>query len=144
MLKLRAAPIAGQQAALSTLLAEAVGGVLQAQAQLDADALTRVTRYVATPQGQLVLPPLWYSIAQVDLSFEMAATLTRISARNADSSSAAGEVRLDCRLLNPAAVSLFGRSASSGLKVALRLTPQNAEGLRPLGSAKFPPAATGD
>jgi hypothetical protein len=121
-----------------------VGGVLQAQAQLDTDALTRVTRYMATPQGQLVLPPLWYSIAQVDLSFEMAATLTRISARNAGSSSAAGEVQLDCRLLNPAAVSLFGRSASSGLKIALRLRPQNAEGLRPLGSSRFPPAATGD
>ena len=144
MLKPRAAPIPGQQAALSTLLAEAVGGVLQAQAQLDTDALTRVTRYVATPQGQLVLPPLWYSIAQVDLSFEMAATLTRISARNADSSSAAGEVRLDCRLLNPAAVSLFGRSASSGLKVALRLRPQNAEGLRALDPSRFPPAATCD
>ena len=92
MLKPRAAPIAGQQAALSTLLAEAVGGVLQAQAQLDTDALTRVTRYMATPQGQLVLPPLWYSIAQVDLSFEMAATLTRISARNAGSSSAAHRI----------------------------------------------------
>ena len=144
MLKPRAAPIPGQQAALSTLLAEAVGGVLQAQAQLDTDALTRVTRYMATPQGQLVLPPLWYSIAQVDLSFEMAATLTRISARNAGSSSAAGEVQLDCRLLNPAAVSLFGRSASSGLKIALRLRPQNAEGLRPLDPSRFPPPATGD
>jgi hypothetical protein len=118
-----------RQATLSSLLCEAVAGVLRAQAELDQDALARVTRYVQTPQGTLSLPPLWYSLTQVELSLEMAATVSTV---NAGPGSTVYTARLDCRLLDPTMVSLFGHSASSGLKVALRLAPQAANGLRPL------------
>ncbi|MDC8770500.1 hypothetical protein [Roseateles albus] len=128
-LPVRRASLPAQQAPLASLLCEAVAGVLRAQAELDRDALSRVTQFVQTPQGGLSLPPLWYSLTQVDLSFEMAAT---VSKGNSQPSANVDTVRLDCRLLNPAMVSLFGHSASSGLKVALRLAPQAAEGLRPL------------
>lgn len=123
-LPVRRASLPAQQAPLASLLCEAVAGVLRAQAELDRDALGRVTQFVQTPQGGLSLPPLWYSMTQVDLSFEMAASVHT----NANDQT----TRLDCRLLNPTLVSLFGHNASSGLKVALRLAPQAAEGLRPI------------
>jgi hypothetical protein len=120
----------GQQAALGTLLASAVEGVVQAQRRLDADALARVTAYVGTPQGELVLPPLWFTFSEVSLQLELAATLTRVGSRSA----AGGGMRLDCRLLDPAAVSLFGYQASSGLKVSLSLAPREAAGAAPPGA----------
>jgi hypothetical protein len=120
--------VTGQQAALASLLTQAVEGVVAAQRRLDADALDRVTRFVETPQGGVSLPPLWFTFQQVKLTLEMAASVTRLSERRADQN----EVRLDCRLVNPAAVSLFGYAASSGLKVELTLAPADAGGLRPL------------
>jgi hypothetical protein len=135
----RAEPPAGQQAALAALLTEAVGGVVQAQRRLDADALQRVTQFVATPQGELALPPLWFTFQEATLTLEMSASITRIQPRTARSASAPGEVQLNCRLLNPAAVSLFGYTASSGLKVELRLSPKDPGGLRP--DDTFDPAA---
>ena len=135
----RLAPPAGQQAALGALLTEAVGGVVQAQRRLDEDALARVTQFVSTPQGQLALPPLWYTFSDIRLKLELAATVTRLEPRTAHSSSPASqEVRLDCRMLNPAAVSLFGYTASSGLQVELRLAPKDAGGLRPVDSLPTP------
>jgi hypothetical protein len=121
------APV-GQQASLGSVLAEAVAGVVQAQRRLDEDAVNRATRYVETPQGELTLPPLWFTFSEVKLELEMAAAMTRTSARastsNADDQD--GAVRFDCRLLNPAAVSLFGYAASSGFKVSLTLAPREA------------------
>ena len=58
----------------------------------------------------------------VKVDFEMAASVTRIAKEQAG---AAG-VRLDCRLVNPLAVSLFGYSAASSFKVSLTLAPQDA------------------
>ncbi len=110
----------GQQAALAVLLAGAVDGVVQAQQRLDEDALRRVTEFIDTPQGGLVLPPLWYTLSEVNIELELAASVTRLDARRG------GAVRLDARLLNPTSVSLFGYSAASGLKVALRLAPREA------------------
>lgn len=115
------APLA-QQASLGTVLAEAVAGVVQAQQRLDEDAVNRVTQYVETPQGELTLPPLWYTFSNVQLDLEMAATMTRTSTGHG----ANRGVRFDCRLLNPAAVSLFGHAASSGFKVSLTLAPREA------------------
>jgi hypothetical protein len=115
------APIA-QQASLGAVLSEAVAGVVQAQRRLDEDALGRATQYVNTPQGELTLPPLWYTFSAVQLELEMAATLTRTTARTATSNG----VRFDCRLVNPAAVSLFGYTAASGFKVRLLLAPREA------------------
>ncbi len=119
---------AGQQAALASLLVHAVEGVVAAQRVLDEDALARVTEFVQTPQGDLVLPPLWFTFREAKLTLEMAATVSRVSARRAGSN----DVRLDCRLLNPAAVSLYGYAASSGIKLELTLAPQDAGQLRPV------------
>ena len=121
---------AGQQAALSALLVHAVEGVVAAQRVLDEDALARVTGFVQTPQGDLVLPPLWFTFREAKLTLEMAATVSRVRTRSAGSNA----VRLDCRLLNPAAVSLYGYAASSGIKLELTLAPQDAGQLRPIDS----------
>jgi hypothetical protein len=126
----------GQQAALASLLAHTVEGVVAAQRVLDNDALARVTGFVQTPRGELVLPPLWFTFREAKITLEMAATVTRVQARGpANAAGVAdgkdGNVRLDCRLVNPAAVSLFGYAASSGIKLELTLAPQDAGGLRP-------------
>jgi hypothetical protein len=113
----------GQSAALGVLLAGAVDGVVQAQQRLDADALQRVTDFIDTPQGGLALPPLWYTLSDVSIDLELAASITRLQARQAGQ---AGAVRLNASLLNPVAVGLFGHSASSGLRVQLRLSPREA------------------
>ena len=112
------APLA-QQASLGTVLSEAVAGVVQAQRRLDEDAVARATAYVDTPQGGLTLPPLWYTFTAVQLELEMSAAMTRTTL-------GAPGVRLDCRLLNPAAVGLFGYTASSGFRVSLTLAPREA------------------
>jgi hypothetical protein len=124
---------AGQQAALASLLVHAVEGVVAAQRVLDEDALARVTEFVQSPQGDLVLPPLWFTFSQAKLTLEMAATVSRVRARSAGSN----DVRLDCRLLNPASVSLYGYAASSGIRLELTLAPQDASGLRPI--VEMPP-----
>ncbi len=123
----------GQQAALSSLLVHTVAGVVAAQRALDEDALARVAEFVQTPQGDLVLPPLWFTFREAKLTLEMAATVSRVRARSAGSAStSSNDVRLDCRLLNPAAVSLYGYAAASGIKLELTLAPQDAAGLRPI------------
>lgn len=107
-------------AALGVLLATAVDGVVQAQTQLDRDALDRVALYMDTPEGGVALPPLWYTMSDVAIELELAASVTRV-----DTVAGPGS-RLDARLLNPTAVSLFGYTAASGLKVSLRLAPREA------------------
>lgn len=106
--------------ALGVLLANTVDGVVQAQAQLDRDALGRLSLYMDTPEGGVALPPLWYTMSDVAIELELAASVTRVDTATGPSS------RLDARLLNPTAVSLFGYTAASGLKVSLRLAPREA------------------
>jgi hypothetical protein len=111
---------------LGELLADAVGGVVHAQRRLDTDALNRVVRFAQTPQGELVLPPLWYTFSAVQLELELAAVSSRLQD---------GTPQLVCRLLNPTAVSLFGHAASSGLRVSVQLGPREAVPLAPLPPA---------
>ena len=134
-------PPLGQQSSLAALLAEAVDGVVQAQRRLDQDALERVTQYVTMPQGGMALPPLWFTFSEVNLQLELAASITRIASAPDDNGTPTQAVRLDCRLVNPTAVSLFGYSASSAFKVSLTLAPQNTAGLLP--STTTNPAAPG-
>lgn len=108
----------GRTLLLGTLLADAVQGVVTAQRRLDDDAVARATRFVQAPQGDIALPPLWYTFSDVQLQLELASVATR--------SAAGGGVQLACQLLNPAAVSLFGYAAASGLRVAVRLAPREA------------------
>jgi hypothetical protein len=120
-----ASTVLGQQVSLGTLLAETVNGVVEAQRRLDEDALSRVTQFVATPQGETALPPLWYTFSDVTLQVELAASVTRVGPQAS---------RLDCRLVNPAAVSLFGYSASTSVKVTLRLAPREVATAAPFDS----------
>ena len=110
----------GQSAALGSLLAGTVDGVVQAQRQLDVDALARLTSFIDTPQGGLALPPLWYTLSEVLIELELAASVSRLTLDHR------GPVLLDARLLNPTSVSLFGHSAASGVRVSLRLAPREA------------------
>lgn len=114
-------PLPGRQAALGTLLAEVADGLVAAQRRLDADAGSRAAGYFETPQGEVTLPPLWYTFNELNVQFEMTARVSRVAAGAGDSG-----VRLECRLLEPAAVSLFGYAAASGFKVSLTLAPQAA------------------
>jgi hypothetical protein len=123
-----------QQAALGALLAGAVDGVLQAQRQLDTDASQRLVDFIDTPQGGLALPPLWYTLSEVRIELEVAASITRLQARTATG----GAVRLNARLLNPTAVGLFGYSASSGLRVQLCLSPRDSSSSVPPVIAPVP------
>ena len=138
---------AGQQASFAALLIETVDGVVQAQRRLDTDALARTTQFISTPQGEIALPPLWYTFSLVNLQLELTASVTRItpvSTAQPDAEAKRGSVRLDCRLVNPAAVSLFGYTAASGFKVSLTLAPQQASPLMPSTPVvPDPPAPSG-
>jgi hypothetical protein len=124
----------GQATALAQVLAGAVEGVVQAQRRLDEDALSRVTAFVDTPTGGLTLPPLWYTFSDVGIELEMSASVARLQLPQAG-----GAVRLDARLLNPTSVSLFGFSASAGMRVSLRLSPREAATAVPPLPAPVPP-----
>lgn len=107
----------GQRAPLGALLAQTAAGVVQAQRVLDADAAERVTLYAETPHGDVTLPPLWFRMRGVTVDLELSATLSRATP--------GAPAQLDARLLNPAAVSLFGYRAASGLRVRFTLEPQD-------------------
>lgn len=107
----------GQQAPLGALLVQTAQSILDAQRVLDTDAAGRVALYAMTPQGEITLPPIWYRMQDVTVALELAATLTRQSAGTPG--------RLDARLLNPAAISLFGYRAASGLRVQFTLQPRD-------------------
>lgn len=113
--------VPGQATALAQILAGAVEGVVQAQRRLDEDALSRITDFIDTPPGGLALPPLWYTLSDVGIELEMSASVARLGVGPAGAG-----VRLDARLLNATSVSLFGFSASSGMRVSLRLSPREA------------------
>jgi hypothetical protein len=132
---------AGQQASFAALLTETVDGVVQAQRRLDTDALARTTQFISTPQGEIALPPLWFTFSTVNLQLELTASVTRITPARTDQqgeNGKRGSVRLDCRLVNPAAVSLFGYTAASGFKVSLTLAPQHASPLLSPGAPDLP------
>ena len=109
-------PLPGRQAALGTLLAEVADGLVAAQRRLDADAGSRAAGYFETPQGEVTLPPLWYTFTEVTLEVALSASVERAS----------GSVpsRLMSRPVDPRQVSLYGYQAASGLMVRLRLAPR--------------------
>ena len=120
-----------QQAPLGVLLAEAVAGVVQAQRVLDDDAQARVKSYFDAPQGETVLPPLWFTFGQVKLELEMASAVAQVQASNTGGRPG---VQLMGRLLNPVTVSLFGYAAASGLRVSLTLQPREMPPIMPAPS----------
>lgn len=119
------------QVPLPRLLGSVIDGLLHAQDQLNRHASERATEYVQTPSGTLAMPPLWYAFDKVRVDLEMSATVASVG------SGAGTEATFLCRLVNPAAVSLFGYQASSGLRISMEL---GVMGAIPLKTEQDPPA----
>jgi hypothetical protein len=101
-----------QQADLGDLLAGTARAVLQAQDALDAHASQRVTEFVKVPDGEIAVPPVWYTIKNASIEVELSATIS--------------DTRLVCQLVNPQNVSLFGYQASAGTRVRMLIGPSGA------------------
>lgn len=97
------------------LLGSTVGAVARAQQQLDDDTLLRARAYQAAPEGEMVVPPLWFTFNQVALELEMSATVA---------GGQTGGGRLLCRTADPTMVGLYGYQASAGVKVRLLMGPR--------------------
>lgn len=113
-----------QAVELGQLLAGAVTAVVEAQDALDAHAEQQRMRYAETPAGTLAVPPLWYAFRRVSIDVELSAEFERKMVRPTPDAVATLVPRLNCRMLNPTSVGLYGYRASSGLKVHLSLEPQ--------------------
>ena len=98
-----------QQAELGDLLVGTAKAVVQAQNQLDAQARESVVQYLKLPDGELAIPPLWYTVKNASIEVELSATISGS--------------QLICRTLNPHNVSLFGYQASAGTRVRLLIGP---------------------
>lgn len=98
-----------QSAELGDLLSGVVRGIVQAQGVLDQAAAQAATQYVNTPDGQLSLPPLWYTVKSAEVDVQMSATVQN------------GE--FICRLTNSSSVALFGYQASAAARVRLVIGP---------------------
>jgi hypothetical protein len=127
----------GQRAPLGALLAGTVEGVVEAQRVLDMDARARLTEIVETPEGEIVLPPLWYTVADARIVAEMAVRAVRVGPAQR------GRVRLDARLLDPVSASLFGQEASTGVRVSMQIAPREAATAVPPPAPDTPPAEDG-
>ncbi len=101
-------------AELGEILAGVVRDVLEAQDALDEHAQQAKARALATPEGTIVIPPLWYTFSDVTVEVELAARLERQNGRG----------RFACRTCSRAITSLHGRAAATDIRVRLQLTPQ--------------------
>ena len=108
------------------LLASTVGAVARAQEELDAFTLRRRREYEATPEGEVAVPPLWFTFNQVAVELEMSATVAG-GAQDGE----AGAGRLLCRTLDPTMVGLYGYQASAGVRVRLMMGPAGPLSIRP-------------
>lgn len=100
-------------AELGALLGGVVKGVVEAQEKLDAYARSQRARALATPVGEVVVPPLWYTFQRVAIDLEL----------SADLSSQGSDARLHCRTLSPAMLGLYGREAAANVRVRVLLAP---------------------
>ena len=98
-----------QQAELGDLLAGTAKAVIQAQDALDAHASQRVTEFVKVRDGEIPVPPVWYTIKNASIEVELSATIS--------------DSHLVCQLVNPHNVSLFGYQASAGMRVRMLIGP---------------------
>ncbi|HEV3037218.1 MAG TPA: hypothetical protein VHA33_05470 [Candidatus Angelobacter sp.] len=98
-----------QQAELGDLLAGTAKAVVQAQKQLDTEARESVLQYVKLPDGEMAIPPLWYTVKSAAIEVQLSATISGSE--------------LVCRTLNPHNVSLFGYEASAGTRIRLLIGP---------------------
>lgn len=103
---------------LSDLLTSAVGAVIDSQEKLDEYNRRRQEEFDQVPEGELAIPPLWFSVSNVAIELELSASVT---SRRADAGGY--QTRLACRTLSPLAVGMFGYQAAAGLRVRMQLAP---------------------
>lgn len=106
---------------LSDLLTSAVGAVIDSQEKLDEYNRRRQEEFDQVPEGELAIPPLWFSVSNVAIELELSASVT--SRRVDGDPGGAYQTRLACRTLSPLAVGLFGYQAAAGLRVRMQLAP---------------------
>ncbi len=78
----------------------------------------RLADIVETGEGEIVLSPLWYTVAKAEILAEMAVRAVRIGPARA------GRILLEARLLTPTSATLFGQEASTGVRVRLQIAPR--------------------
>jgi hypothetical protein len=122
------------EAPLSRVLGSVADGLIAAQSRLDARAAESATIFAETPAGTLAMPPLWYAFRDVRVELEMSASVAAMGKAQgvvSDPSSASdGSGELQCRLVNPASVSLFGYAASAGLRITMQLGVMGAQPIK--------------
>jgi hypothetical protein len=114
---------------LSEILIRAVEAVVTSQETLDAYSERRQQIFDATPEDELALPPLWYTIKQVAIELEMSASV--MQRRVVTETGEQIETRLNVHTLNPTNVSLFGYQASAGLRVRVLIGQRGVVPLKP-------------
>ena len=105
------APIGGE---IVDMKVTTVGAVMRAQEELDDYTLARRRDYDAAADGELAVPPLWFTFQRVAMELEMSATVA---------GGQTGDGRLFCRTADPTMVGLYGYGASAGVKVRLLMGP---------------------
>ena len=118
------------EAPLSRILGSVAAGLVTAQSRLDAQASKSATIYAETPTGVLAVPPLWYAFRDVQVELEMSASIAAVGTTQATSAATGGTAELQCRLVNPASVSLFGYQASAGLRITMQLGVMGAQPIK--------------
>ncbi len=116
-----------QEAELGDLLCGLVRAIMQAQDTLDQHASQLATQYVDVPDGTLAIPPVWYAVKDATVELEMSASFQN--------------TKLQCRLVNPSSVGLYGYSASAGARVRLIVGPS---GVVPIHTAEQEPDHASD
>lgn len=110
-----------QSVELGELLATTVESVVQAQERLDAYTERRQAAFESAEDGALHLPPLWYVFEKVGIELELSARVDR--------SPTTGPT-LSAKMLDPAGVSLYGRSAQASLRVKVEIAPKGVVSIK--------------
>lgn len=105
-----------QQIEMGDLLVHSARSVLRAQQELDEFAVKQRDTYINTPNETFAMPPLWYTIQNVGIELEFSSEIATESF----------QPQLICRLVNPAAVALFGYRAVAGSRVSVTIGTRTA------------------
>ncbi len=110
---------------LADLLAHAALDVAAAQEELDGIAERQLEDYEARPEDSLALPPLWYTVHDLELELELSPSVKG----SLDPGRQEGRGQMMVQTLDPTSVGLYGYQASAGMRLRLRLGPQDLAGV---------------
>jgi len=106
---------------MGELLGQTIKSVVNAQEEMDNYTEARRHEYEQAEEGSFALPPIWYIFNHVSIELEMSASISQV----------ADQPHVVCQTLNPAMVSLYGYTASSGMRVRVDMAPQGVLPLKP-------------